>query len=70
MKTVLFDFHLTNAITKFHRTNPSIFFIIRLDVQTEYPKMQLIWQLFDGSRQDFPLDVLSDSEKVGDNLFL
>ena len=45
-------------------------FFIRLDVQTEYPKMQLIWQLFDGSRQDFPLEVLSDLEKVALNLSL
>lgn len=36
----------------------------RLDVQIEYPKMQLIWQLFDGYRQDFPLDALTDGEKV------
>ena len=48
----------------------NIFFFIRLDVQTEYPKMQLIWQLFDGSRQDFPLEVLSDLEKVALNLLL
>ena len=39
-------------------------FLLRLDVQTEYPKMQLIWQLFDGSRQNFPLDALTDVEKV------
>ena len=45
-------------------------FFIRLDVQTEYPKMQLIWQLFDGSRQEFPLEVLSDLEKVALNLLL
>ena len=32
--------------------------------------MQLIWQLFDGSRQDFPLEVLSDLEKVAVNLSL
>ena len=38
--------------------------IIRLDVQTEYPKMQLIWQLFDGNRDNFPLDALTDIEKV------
>ena len=40
------------------------FFLNRLDVQTEYPKMQLIWQLFDGSRQNFPLDALTDIEQV------
>ena len=38
--------------------------VIRLDVQTEYPKMQLIWQLFDGDRDHFPLDALTDIEKV------
>ena len=26
--------------------------------------MQLIWQLFDGNRDDFPLDALTDIEKV------
>ena len=38
--------------------------LIRLDVQAEYPKMQLIWQLFDGNRQEFPLEALTDLEKV------
>ena len=32
--------------------------------------MQLIWQLFDGSRQDFPLEVLSDLEKVHSKLLV
>lgn len=36
---------------------------LKLDLQAEYPKMQLIWQLVDGEREEFPDDALSPKEK-------
>lgn len=37
----------------------------RLDLQSEFPKMSLIWQLISGDRDNFPEDSLSQEEKVG-----
>lgn len=36
----------------------------RLDMQVEFPKMALIWQLIAGRREDWPDGVISQEEQV------
>ena len=36
---------------------------LRLDTQVEYPKMEMIWQLIQGDRNEVPDDALSSEEK-------
>lgn len=36
---------------------------LKLDLQAEIPKMQLIWELVDGDRQEVPEDILEPHEK-------
>ena len=37
---------------------------LTLDLQEEFPKMALIWQLIAGERENFPEDALTVEEKV------
>jgi hypothetical protein len=36
----------------------------KLDMQTEFPKMALVWELISGEREDFPDNVISQQERV------
>ena len=38
---------------------------LTLDLQSEFPKMALVWQLIAGNRDNFPEDALNVEEKVG-----
>ena len=36
----------------------------KIDMQVEFPKMALIWELITGEREDFPEDAITQEERV------
>ena len=36
---------------------------LKLDLESEFPKMQLIWEFIEGNREDVPEDILEPEEK-------